>query len=88
MSLLLLLVCLNIFWRSTLSLTCKIRKGKVPLVKKRELELLSLPQLYTLAPSQRTREAGCIRLRQLMKTVSVVTASQAHNRAICRAVML
>lgn len=56
MSLLLLLVCLNIFWRSTLSLACKIRKGKVPLVKKRELELFSSASVVHLfAPSQSQR---------------------------------
>lgn len=64
MSLLLLLVCLNIFWRSTLSLTCKIRKGKVHLVKERAGAPQSASVVHLLAPSQRTREAGCIQLRK------------------------
>lgn len=80
MSLLLLLVCLNIFWRSTLSLTCKIRKGKVHLVKQRELELLSLPQLYICWHLLREQERqAAYSLEKLMKTGSVVTASQVLN---------
>lgn len=74
MSLLLLLVCLNIFWRSTLSLTCKIRKGKVHLVKERELELLSLPQLCICWHLLREQERqAAYSLEKLMKTGSVVT---------------